>query len=294
MIPAELSYFAPRTLDEALSLLTATPDARVLGGGMSLLPALKHRMAQASVLVDLGRIPGLDGVAVREGRVVIGGCATHAAVLGSEAAGALPILQETAAAIGDLQVRNRGTFGGSLVHADPGADWPAVFLALEGEADVAGPKGRRTVSASHFFSGMLTTVVLRDEVLTEVRLPLGSGSTGSSYVKMRQPASGSAIVGVAARVTLDAVQRIQEAAIGVTGVNAVPFRVRSLEERLIGQMPDRETFRSCCASVSEVDAMEDLHASAEYRKHLLPVFAVRALLLACQRAQAGASKAGTR
>jgi carbon-monoxide dehydrogenase medium subunit len=286
VIPAEFSYFAPRTLDEALSLLAATPDAKVLAGGMSLLPALKHRLTQPSVLVDLGRIPGFDGVAVRDGRVVIGGRATHAAVLASEAAQALPILQETITVLGDLQVRNRGTVGGNLVHADPAADWPAVFLALEGEVDVAGPKGKRTVLASHFFTGMLTTAVRRDEVLTEVRLPSGPERTGSAYVKMRHPASGFAIVGVAARVTLDVVQRITHAAIGVTGVNAVPFRAKSLEKRLVGQMPDRETFRSCCGSVSEVDAMEDLHASAEYRKHLLSVFAVRALLLACQRARA--------
>jgi carbon-monoxide dehydrogenase medium subunit len=285
MIPGEFSYAAPRTLDEALALLAATADAKVLGGGMSLLPALKHRLTQPSALIDLARIPGLDQVVLRDGKVVIGGCATHASILASEAAGALPILREAASVLGDVQVRNRGTFGGSLVHADPAADWPAVFLALDGEADVVGAKGKRTVPAAQFFTSMLTSAVRRDEVLTEVRLKAGPERTGSAYLKLRQPASGFAIVGVAARVTLDAVARITEVAVGVTGVNAVPFRAKSLEQRLVGQVPDVFTFRTACGAMSEADPMDDLSASAEYRQHLLAVFATRALALACERAQ---------
>jgi carbon-monoxide dehydrogenase medium subunit len=286
VIPGAFDYHAPRTLDEAIALLAAAPDTKILGGGMSLLPALKHRMLQPSALVDLGRIAGLDGVTVRDGNVVIGGRATHAAVLESEAARKLPILRETAAVIGDLQVRNRGTLAGSLVHADPAADWPAVFLALEGEAEVVGPKGKRTLASRQFFTAMLTSAVRRDEVLTEVRLPIGPERTGAAYVKLRQPASGFAIVGVAARVTLDAVQRITQVVVGVTGVNAVPFRAKSLEQRLVGEMPDPLTFRACCGVMTEADPMEDLNASIEYRKHLLQVFACRALIRACERAQA--------
>jgi carbon-monoxide dehydrogenase medium subunit len=284
VIPANFEYFAPETLEEAVALLGKHPDSRPLGGGMSLLPALKHRLLQPAALVDLGRIPGLDEIAVRDGKLAIGGRATHSAVLESPAAAALPILRETAAVIGDVQVRNRGTFGGSLVHADPASDWPAVFLALDGEADVVGPKGRRKVAAGQFFTGMLTSAVRHDEVLTEVRLPLDPERTGSAYVKLRQPASGFAIVGVAARVVLDAVQRIEHVSVGVSGVNAVPFLARSIEKRLVGQIPDSLTFRSSCSALSEADAMEDPNASAAYRTHLLSVLTTRALKLACQRA----------
>ena len=286
MIPADLDYRSPASLDEALTILAATPEAKVLGGGMSLLPALKHRLVQPAALVDLGRIPGLGGVALRDGQVVIGGCATHSAVLASAAAKALPVLREAGEQIGDLQVRNRGTFAGSLVHADPAADWPAVFLALEGEAEVAGRNGRRTVAAGEFFTGMMTSAVAADEILTEVRLSAGGPRSGSAYGKLRQPASGFALVGVAANVQLDGNGRIAALRVGVTGVNAVPFRATSLEERLAGQMPDRGTIRGACEAPPEADAMEDLHASAEYRLHLLTVIAARTLARACERAAA--------
>ncbi len=286
MIPGEFAYHAPRSLEEAIQLLAATPTAKVLGGGMSLIPALNHRMTQPSAVVDLARIPDLDAIRVSGATLSIGGRATHTAVLASEAARRLPILAEAAAVIGDVQVRNRGTFGGSLVHADPAADWPAVFLALEGEADVVGPKGKRTIKAQDFFKSMLTSDLAHGEILTEVRLPLGPERTGSAYVKLRQPASGFAIVGVAVRVSLDAVQRITSVGVGVTGVNGVPFRAKGLESRLVGQMPDALTFRSTCGSISEADPMEDIHASADYRRHLLAVFAARALARASERALA--------
>lgn len=286
MIPAELDYAAPASVEEAVKLLDAHGEAKLLAGGMSLLPAVKHRMTQPSLLVDLARIPGLDAIAVRDGRVVLGALATHSAVLASEASKALPILRDTAGAIGDLQVRNRGTFAGSLVHADPAGDWPAVFLALEGEAELVGRKGARQVAAGDFFTGMLQSAVRADEVLVEVRLPLPPRHAGGAYVKLRQPASGFAIVGVAAHVELDSAQRIARARIGVAGVNPVPFRLATLEERLVGNVPDEATFRTLCGALPEADPMEDLHASAEYRRHLLQVFTRRALVRACQRAAA--------
>lgn len=286
MIPAELDYFAPTSIEEAIAILSSKSDAKVLGGGMSLIPAIKHRLTQPAALVDLARIPNLDRVTVTASHVVIGGRATHAAVGRSDAAKRHPILAETAHVLGDEQVRNRGTFGGSLVHADPAADWPAVFLAVEGEADVVGPKGRRTIPAKSFFESMMTSAVRADEVLVEARLPFGAARTGAAYEKVRQPASGFALAGVAAVVTLDEVQRMTRVRLGVTGVNAVPFRATSIESRLVGQVPDQLTFRSCCGSSSEVDPMEDLHASADYRRHLLSVLATRALHRACERALA--------
>ena len=284
MIPAEFDYVAPRSLEEALRRLAAEPGAKLLAGGMSLIPAMKHRLAQPPLLVDLARIPGLAGVAADRGALRIGALVTHGALLAADAARALPVLAEAAAVIGDVQVRSRGTFGGSLVHADPAGDWPAVFLALGGEAKLASPKGERTVRAEDFFVSMLTSALREDEVLTEVALPLAGARRGSAYRKLRQLASGFALVGVAAVVDLDARGRIERAALGVTGVNAVPFRARSVEARLAGGATSPEALREACARVDEADPMDDLHASADYRSHLLPVLAARALAAACARA----------
>jgi carbon-monoxide dehydrogenase medium subunit len=287
MIPAEFDYAAPATLDEALRLLAATPDAKVLAGGMSLIPALKHRLAQPPLLVDIGRIPELDGVALRSGKARIGARTTHAALLRHPELAEAPIFADAARVIGDVQVRNRGSLGGSLAHADPGADWPAVFLALDGEAAVVGPRGRRSVRARDFFTGMMSTALADGEILTDVTLPLQTKRAGAAYRKLRQPASGFAVVGVATQLVLDRKGRIDAVAIGVTGVNAVPFRAASLEKRLAGEAPDAAALRALCARVEEVDAVGDLFASAEYRAHLAGVFAARAVAAALERARQG-------
>lgn len=283
MIPAEFDYVAPASLDEALRRLTGTPGAKLLAGGMSLIPALKHRLAQPPLLVDLARVPGLDAIREEGGALRVGARTTHAALLAHPLAAKLAILAEAAAVIGDVQVRSRGTFGGSLVHADPAGDWPAVFLALEGEATLRGPRGERRVAADDFFVSMLTSAAEEDEVLVEAALPLRAGR-GTAYRKLRQQASGFAIVGVAAAVELDGRGRIARAALGVTGVNPTPFRARSVEARLVGLEPRAEALRPACAAVEEADPMEDLHAGADYRRHLLSVLAVRATLAACERA----------
>jgi carbon-monoxide dehydrogenase medium subunit len=285
MIPAEFDYAAPASLDEALRLLVATPDAKVLAGGMSLIPALKHRLTQPPLLVDIGRIAELDGVSLRSGKARIGARTTHATLLRHPELAEAPIFAEAASVIGDVQVRNRGSLGGSLAHADPGADWPAVFLALDGEAALAGPKGRRSVRARDFFTGMMSTALADGEILTELILPLETKRAGAAYRKLRQPASGFAVVGVAAQLVLDRKGRIDQAAIGVTGVNATPFRAASLEKRLRGEAPDPAALRALCARLEEVDAVGDLFASAEYRAHLAGVFAARAVSAALARAQ---------
>jgi len=286
MIPHEFEYFAPRSLKEALELLGKNADAKALGGGMSLIPALKHRLQTPAALVDLGRLPGLEAVAEKRGAFAIGGRMTHSALAASPELAGAHAVREAAAAIGDVQVRNRGTIGGSLVHADPAADWPAVFLAFDGEATVASARGERTIAASQFFTGMLQSAVRRDEVLTEVRLSVERSRTGSAYRKLRQAASGFAIVGVAASLTLDRRGRIERAAVGVTGVNPVPFRATALEKRLSGESPDAATLRRLCARIEEADPTEDLHASAEFRAHLVGVYAARALAAAAERAAA--------
>lgn len=283
MIPAEFDYASPATLDEALRRLAATPGAKVLAGGMSLIPALKHRLMQPPLLVDLARIAELDGVSVSGGKARIGARTPHAALVANLALAEAPIFAETAAVIGDVQVRNRGTFGGSLAHADPAADWPAVFLALGGEARIAGPKGKRSVAADDFFVGMLQSALADDEILTELVLPLDTKRAGAAYRKLRQPASGFAVVGAAARVMADRKGRIDEIRIGVTGVNPVPFRAQSVEKRLRGQSPDAAALRTLCAQIDEADPSGDLHASAEYRRHLAGVFVARAVARALER-----------
>ena len=286
MIPAGFEYHAPESIADAVGLLAGAPDAKVLAGGMSLIPALKHRLLTPATLIDIGRIPDLDRVAERRGRVTFGARVTHAALAESAELSDLPVLRETARVIGDVQVRNRGTVGGSLVHADPAADWPAVFLALDGEAVAIGPRGERIVPASDFFAGMLTSALGPDEILTEVRLNPERKRAGQAYVKLRQPASGFAIVGVAAQVVLDRRGRAERVAVGVTGINAVPFRAAGLEARLTGSSLDAPTLDTACASIDEADPMEDIHASAEYRRHLAGVFARRALARAAERAAA--------
>jgi carbon-monoxide dehydrogenase medium subunit len=284
LIPAEFEYFAPSSLKDAVRLLAARPDAKVLAGGMSLIPTMKHRLASPPALVDIGRIRGLDGIAERRGKVSLGACATHGSILGAAGLRDLPIFAETASQIGDVQVRNRGTIGGSLVHADPAADWPAVFLALDGEATLVGPRGERTLPARSFFRGILASALEPDEILTEVRLSAERGRAGAANAKLRQPASGFAIVGVAAALALDRKGRCERAAIGITGVNPVPFRAESVEARLAGRALDEATVAEACRSIEELDPTEDIHASGEYRRHVASVFLRRAVARARERA----------
>jgi aerobic carbon-monoxide dehydrogenase medium subunit len=286
MIPAEFEYAAPRSLDEAVRLLSGTEGAKVLGGGMSLIPALKHRLAAAPLLVDLGRIAGLDAISVAAGRIRIGGRATHAAVMRHPELARVHVFAETGEVLADPQVRNRGTLGGSLVHADPAADWPAVFLALGGEATLVSAKGSRSVGADDFFQSLMTSAVQEGEILSEVSFPLPGAKTGTAYTKLRQPASGFAIVGVAACVRAERTGVIDDARIGVTGVNGVPFRARSLEARLCGKAVSGPALRAFCAEVAEAEPLDDLHASADYRRHLLGIYAARTIERAIQRAQA--------
>lgn len=285
MIPETFDYFAPTSLEDATAALVKNPNAKVLAGGMSLIPSMKHRLSQPPALVDIGRIEGLEEIEVKRGRVRIGARSLHAALVDCPDLADQPVFRETAEVIGDVQVRNRGTFGGSLVHADPAADWPAVFLALDGEAMIVGASGRRSVRAEDFFVGMLTTAIAEGEVLTAVDLVLERKRAGIAYAKLRQRASGFAVVGVAAQVVVDRKGRIDSVSLGVTGVNPVPFRAASLEARLRGAQPGAD-LASLCSGAEEADPMSDLHASEEYRQHLLGVFAARAVARAWDRARA--------
>ncbi|MEE9217789.1 MAG: xanthine dehydrogenase family protein subunit M [Acidobacteriota bacterium] len=285
MIPGQFEYHAPASLREATELLARLPDAKIVAGGMSLIPAMKHRLACPAALVDIARIPDLDVLREKRGRLVIGALVTHATLASRAELADLALVREAASAIGDVQVRNRGTIGGSLVHADPAGDWPAVFLALDGEAAVVGPKGERTIAAGDFFTGMLASALGGDEVLTEVRLPVERRRSGSAYCKLRQTASGFAVVGVAVQLVLDRGGRCEKAGIAITGVNSMPFRAASLEARLMGRSLDSAELAGLCAQIDELDPTEDIHASARYRRHLASVYARRAIARAAERAR---------
>jgi carbon-monoxide dehydrogenase medium subunit len=286
MIPTAFDYIAPKTLDEAMRALAAHgEDAKLLAGGHSLLPLLKLRLAHPGVLIDLGRIPGLDGISRQNDKVVIGALATHYQIESSELLKKnCPLLPETAREIGDVQVRNRGTIGGNLAHADPSADWPAAILALGGELRLRGPRGVRRLAAEEFFVGPLTTAIAPDEILTEIRVPASERRCGSAYLKMAQQASGFAIVGVAVALRVDAKGCCEEIGIGVTGLGDKPFRPRAVEARLRGNKLTPKLIEASAAQVADgVEPLEDLHAAAPFRAHLARVYAARAIQAAAKR-----------
>ena len=286
MYPAQFEYVAPASLDEALQLLSeSNGEAKILAGGHSLLPMMKLRLAQPAKLIDLRKVPGLNEIRVDADGLTIGAMVTHAQVAASpEVARAMPMLHEAATRVGDLQVRNKGTLGGSMAHADPAGDLPAVFLAADGEIVARGPNGERTIKASEFFVDILTTALEENEILTQVRFPSLPPRSGSAYVKFDHPASHYALTGVAAVVAIGDNGRIERARVGVTGVGPKAYRAEGVEQALAGQ--GREAIASAAETAADgIDCNDDIHASAEYRAHLARVFTRRALEAAAQRAQ---------
>jgi aerobic carbon-monoxide dehydrogenase medium subunit len=286
MRPAEFEYYAPTSLDEAISLLGSIEDSRPLAGGHSLLPMMRLRLATPAALVDLGRIPGLDEISASNGGLTIGALATHAAVAGSEVAiGIAPVIPETAAGIGDLQVRNCGTIGGSVAHADPGADYPTVLKALGGMINAAGKDGEREISADDFFRGIFETALERGELVTSVKVPAIPAGTGAVYVKRRHPASGYTIVGAAAVVNVKDGE-CSAARLTIGGVASPPVHATAAAESLVGGPASEEAIAAAAEKVPESlpNAMGDRYASSEYRTHLATVLAKRAFTVAFERA----------
>jgi carbon-monoxide dehydrogenase medium subunit len=285
MFPAAFDYVAPSSLQDALKELSSSGgDAKVLAGGHSLLPLMKLRLARPSKLVDLGKIKGLSYVKQDGGNTAIGAMTTHADVIKAN----VPLLSETAAHVGDIQVRNRGTLGGSLAHADPAGDLPAAVLALGAEIAASGPQGQRTIKADDFFVDLLTTALADNEILTEVRIPALKGKTGFSYKKFAQPASRYAICGVAAVVTLGADDTIESARVAITGVGVKAYRATGVEQALQGKTANAENLQAASQKAADgVDAAGDIHASTEYRAHLARVYTRRALEEAVSRAKGG-------
>jgi carbon-monoxide dehydrogenase medium subunit len=278
MIPANFDYSAPETLSDALKLLADHPDSKVLAGGQSLIPMLKFRLAQPSHLVDLDRIPDLSFIAEENGTIRIGAMTTHNQVETSELLQAkCPLLAKTAAEIGDVQVRNQGTIGGSIVHADPAADYPAALLALEAKVRLVSSGGERVVAIDDFIVDALTTAIEDGEVLAEVHVAAETNGTGTAYRTIVQPASGYAVVGAAVRLGVTN-GTISLARVGVTGVSSKAYRATAVEAALEGEAANAETFAAAAQHAAHgVEALSDIHASAEYRAHLASVQVRRAL-----------------
>jgi aerobic carbon-monoxide dehydrogenase medium subunit len=288
MIPAEFAYYAPASLDEALALLGQYgDDAKLLAGGHSLLPALKLRLTSIGHLIDLGRISNLAYIREDKGSLCLGARTTHYEVETSTLLQQqCPLLAECASHIGDVQVRNRGTIGGSLAHADPAADYPAAILALEAEMQTISASGKRSIKAEEFFVDMLITALQPGEILTEARVAPRAANTGSAYLKVPQPASGFAVVGVAALVTLNAKGQCATVRVGITGAASKAFRAHNTEAALTGKVPHDGTLAQAAAQATNgMETSSDIFASAEYRAHLTRVYTKRALAKAVERAK---------
>lgn len=286
MAAITFEYHAPTTLQEALALLTQYGgEAKILAGGHSLIPIMNLRLAQPQALIDIGRIPGLSGIREENGSVVIGAMTTHFMVESSALLKQkVPILPETAAVIGDVQVRNRGTIGGSIAHADPAGDFPATAVALDLQLKVVGPRGERTIKARDFFVEILTTALQADEILTEIRVPVFAARTGSAYEKFPNPASRYAIVGAAAVVTVDGDGVCQKVSVGLNGITGKPVAAVGVEQALTGKRLSDQTIQEAAAKAADgLDASGDIFASADYRVHLARVFTKRALTKASGR-----------
>lgn len=274
MFPGNFDYVRADSLTDALSLL-AQEDAKVLAGGHSLVPLLKQRLAQPSTLVDISKIDELRGISVNGGTVRVGALTTHHEVASSEALQeAAPILAEAAGKIGDPQVRNRGTVGGNIAHADPASDLPAVLVALGATIHIQGPNGARETPAAGFFQGLMDTGLEENEILVAVTFDALSSGDGSAYVKFEHPASGYAICGAAA------VLRGDTPSLAFNGVAVVPHAVSTGD---LGSDLSDEGLTAALSGLAIEDPLSDIHASAEYRNHLAKVFGARALGLARDR-----------
>ncbi len=288
MIPAQFDYQAPSTIDEALNLLAAKPDeAKILAGGHSLIPAMKLRLAQPGMLIDLGRIKDLAYIRAEGDQISVGAMTTHYKIESSTLLNKIcPLLPECASHIGDVQVRNKGTIGGSVAHSDPAGDWPAAIIALGAEMVAVGANGERTINADDFFVDLLTTALAPGEILREIRIPKPAGRFGHSYQKVRHPASGFAVVGVAVTLRLGAGGSCESATVGVTGVASKAYRAGAVERAVMGQQLSDQTIAEAAAHATDgVDANSDLYASEDYRRHLAQVYTRRALRAALARAK---------
>jgi carbon-monoxide dehydrogenase medium subunit len=280
MFPSRFEYYCPKTLEEALPILCEYQDeAKVLAGGQSLVSVLKLRLANPKCLVDINRIKGLSYIREEvDGRISLGAMTTYADIKDSKLLqDRCPLLPQTAAVVGDVQVRNRGTIGGSIAHADPAGDMPAAILALGADLRAVGPKGERWMKALDFFQGMYATELSPDEILTEIRLPVLKGRK-YAYLKAARRPSDFAIVGVATCLKMAPDGSCEDISIGVTGVTDKPYRADAVEAKLKGTKLDAKALESAAPSITkDIDVIGNMHASEEFRTHLAKVYLSRVI-----------------
>lgn len=288
MIPAPFDYVRPADLDGALKILAEREgEAKVLSGGYSLIPLLKLRLAEPGLLVDIRDVAGLDGIVETDDELRIGGRATHRQINEHPiVVDRYPFMRDVSGGIGDAQVRNWGTIGGSVAHADPASDWPAALLAANATIVCRGLGGERTIAAREFFLGTFTTAIEPTEVLVEVRIPRRTKGVGGGYTKLERRVGDFATVGVAAVVRL-ADGKIGRAGIGVTGVNDTPFAAITAEEVLAGAGPSEETFRRAGeAAAAMSNPAADTRGPVDYKRAMVAEMTVRSLRRAVERALA--------
>ncbi len=287
MYAVDFDYYRAGSLQDAQRLLGDHPGAKLLAGGHSLLPLMKLRFAEPSAIVDIGRIPELRGISVDATTVRIGALTTHAELAASaDLRRAAAALAEAAGLVGDPAVRNRGTIGGNIAHADPASDLPTVLVALAARIATLGPRGERTIDAADFFTGLMTTALDEHEIVTSVLVPVSGPGRGSAYVKFAHPASRYAVVGAAADVAVDG-GRCTGVRVAIGGLVPHARHAAAVERALTGQPPSEAAIARAAAALAGdlgVDVSGDLFASAAYRAAVAPVYVKRALLAAAARA----------
>lgn len=286
MYPPNFEYYRASSIAEALSLLGRHNGAKVLAGGHSLIPAMNIRLADPGVLVDIGRIGELKGISTGNGSVRLGALTTHATIAASTH---VPqALSEAAGKIGDPQVRNRGTIGGNIAHADPASDLPTVLTALGATIHITSAGGNRTLAAANFFTGILETALQEGEIVTAIEVPMPGPGSGSAYTKLANPASRYAMVGIAVTLTIEN-GKCTKAGVAVGGLTPSAKRAPSVEAVLLGKTLNPDVIAEAAKAVQNDlgdDILEDIHAGAEYRKAMATVYAERALMAAAERAKA--------
>ena len=287
MFPASFGYVAARSVEDALDLMAKHgEDGKLLAGGHSLIPAMKLRLQSPRTLIDLGTVAGLRGIRLDNNELVIGALTVHGDIAASDLVRKhLPGLAEAASVIGDMQVRNRGTIGGSVAHADPGADFPVILTALNAAFVVQSKAGTRIISVDDFFTDFFTTAMNANEILTEIHVPLPGAASGSAYTKLPHPASGYIVVSAGALITRQASGTCTASRIAIGGLGSGPLRAIATEMELQGKPLTPQLITSAAAKAAdESDPVDDPYASADYKKYVATVYARKAIETAVQRA----------
>lgn len=284
MFPTRFGYHRPESVDDAIKLLQDNPGAKILAGGHSLIPAMKLRLAVPDALIDLNHIDALRGISTN-GDITIGAMTTYDQLAGAAELQPWSLIGEAARLVGDPQVQNRGTLGGSLAHSDPASDYTAIMLALGAKLTAIGPNGKRSIDIDDFFVDLFTTTLQEDELLTEIQVAAPSGTVGTAYEKQRHPASGYAVVGIAAVLHMDG-DTCREARIAVTGATTKATRATGAEDALKGKEVNDETIDAAAQVAGEgLELNGDAYASEAYRRHLVGVLTRRALVHAREDAR---------